>query len=87
MPKIDQATVSGHVLAGGQTVKICSVELLNASADIVDTVLVDEEGRYSLNLSPGTWTLRAWDVEGRRGEATINLKSGVDVTVDIALES
>jgi hypothetical protein len=88
MPKIDQARITGRVLgADGRPVKVGTVELHNQTDDILDTVLVDDEGRYSFNLSPGMWTLRAWDVKGRRGEATADLKSGIDATVDITLEA
>lgn len=85
-PKIDHARVSGRVLAEGAPVKIGTVELHNQTDDILDTILVDHEGRYAFHLSPGRWSLRAWDVQGRRGEATVTLKSGTDAAVDITLE-
>lgn len=86
-PKIDQARLSGRVLADGAPVKIGTVELHNETDDIVDSILVDEEGRYSFHLRPGRWTLRAWDVQGRRGEETVALEPGADVAVDIKLEA
>jgi hypothetical protein len=87
MPKIDQAWINGRVMADGAPVKIGSVELHNQTDDILDTVLVDDEGRYSFNLSPGTWRLCAWDVQGRHGEITVALKSGKSAAVDIKLEA
>jgi len=87
MPKIDQAWINGRVLADGSPVKIGTVELHNQTNDIMDTILVDQDGRYSFHLSPGKWTLCAWDVEGRRGEVTVDLKSGRTAAVDIRLEA
>ncbi|MQA99765.1 MAG: DUF1416 domain-containing protein [Actinobacteria bacterium] len=86
MRKIDQAHVSGRVLAEGGTVKIGTVELHNRTDDIMDTILVDPQGHYSFHLTPGKWKLRAWDVHGRRGEVTVELRSGADAAVDIELE-
>jgi hypothetical protein len=86
MPKIDHAHVSGRVLSEGDPVKIGTVELHNRTDDIIDAVLVDADGRYSFHLSPGSWKLRAWDVNGKRGEVTVELKSGADAAVDITLE-
>ena len=87
MPKIAHAQITGRVLYQGEPAKICSVELHNQSDDIVDTVLGEDEGRYTFNLSPGTWTLRAWDVYGHRGEVTVELRAGADREVDIELET
>jgi hypothetical protein len=86
MPKIDHAHVSGRVLAEGDPVKIGTVELHNRTDDILGTILVDPQGRYSFHLSPGKWKLRAWDVHGRRGEVAVELRSGADAAVDIKLE-
>ena len=86
MPAVDQVHVSGQVTSNGEPVKIGSVELHNATDDIVDTVLVDGEGKYSFNLSPGTWRLCAWDVTGARGEVTVELRSGADQNADIQIE-
>jgi hypothetical protein len=87
MPKLVQAHLSGRVLAEGVAVKIGTVELHNPTDDIMETILVDPDGRYGFNLTPGKWKLRAWDVHGRRGEVTVNLKSGADAAVDIKLET
>jgi hypothetical protein len=86
MPKIDHAHVSGRVLSDGDPVKIGTVELHNRTDDIMETILVDADGRYGFNLTPGKWKLRAWDVHGKRGEVTIDLRSGADADVDIPLE-
>ena len=87
MPAVDQVNVSGQVTSKGEPVKIGSVELHNATDDIVDTVLVDGEGKYAFHLSPGTWRLCAWDVNGCRGDVTVELRSGADRNVDIQLET
>jgi uncharacterized protein YfaS (alpha-2-macroglobulin family) len=63
--------ISGHVSGERATpVGGITVELINSAGDIVDQVQVDDDGRFKLHVSPGTWKLSAYDPGGRRVEAT-----------------
>ena len=61
-----------------------TVELHNATGDVIDQVVVDDDGRFTYHLAPGTWHMRAWDNRGHRGAAEITLET--DDELDLALE-
>lgn len=63
-----------------------TVELVNATGDIVDQVQVNEEGGFVLNVSPGSWKLRGYDPQGQRGETTVSITQD-DVAVQLSLTS
>lgn len=70
MPAIEGlATAQRQTPVGGIT-----VELINQTGDIVDQVRVDDEGRFTLHVSPGTWKLRAYDPNGQRGETSVSIE-------------
>ena len=50
-----------------------TVELINASSDIVDQVHVADDGSFTLYVSPGSWQLNAYDAHGHRGRSTIDV--------------
>lgn len=62
------------------------VELHNATGDVVDQVQVDDDGRYTYHLAPGSWTINVWDAHGHRGKATAQIEDGSDTTLDLDLE-
>jgi hypothetical protein len=62
------------------------VELHNADGDVVDQVQVDDRGRYTYNLSPGTWGLRVWDAHGHRGGRQVDIEDEEEKVLDIDLE-
>jgi hypothetical protein len=71
------AELSGTVSSEGSTpAPDAVVEILNASGDIVDQVMVDDQGRFTYHLSAGNWSLRAWDPHGRRAAAEVSLSPG-----------
>lgn len=75
----------GVVATQGKPTGSAVVELHNSSGDVVDQVVVDERGRYTFHLSPGDWTLAAWDHEGRRGSAAVTVTQDRDEKADIDL--
>ncbi len=76
-------TVTVH---GSKPATTAVVEVHNASGDVVDQVQVNDEGRYVYHLSPGDWTLRAWDEHGHRGGAQVRIGDEAEKTVDLDLE-
>ena len=71
------AELSGTVNSEGSTpAPKAVVEVLNASGDVVDQVMVDDHGRFNYHLSAGKWTLRAWDPHGRRAATEVSLSPG-----------
>jgi hypothetical protein len=50
----------------------------------MDQMQVDRSGIYAFHLIPGSWSLRAWDNQGRRALAQIELGDR-DTVVDINL--
>jgi Protein of unknown function (DUF1416) len=60
------------------------VELHNSSGDILDQMQVDRSGIYAFHLIAGTWLLRAWDNQGRRALAEVELGDR-DTVLDIDL--
>ena len=63
------------------------VELHNAGGDIVDQVQIDESGRYRYHVSPGEWSLRAWDAMGHGAQGRISLSAGEDGVLDLDLQA
>lgn len=61
------------------------VEIHNDEGDVVDQVLVDDNGSYTYHLSPGRWSLRVWDSHGHRGTKFVDMSDG-DARVDIELD-
>lgn len=79
------AKVSGRVmLPGNEPAQSATVEVLNSAADVVDQVVVDDQGAFRYHLAPGNWQLNAYDPHGRRGGAQINLgDDDQEVTLDL----
>jgi uncharacterized protein (DUF1684 family) len=66
------------------TPSAATVELINSTGDLVDQIRVPDEGAFVLHVSRGTWRLRAYDQEGRRGDVTVDVHNAdVDVQVDL----
>lgn len=63
-----------------------TVELHNATGDVVDQIVVDDDGRFTYHLAPGTWNMRAWDNRGHRGAAQITLEEGDELEVGLELD-
>jgi hypothetical protein len=82
------ATLSGRVmLAGEEPAPSAVVEVSNASGDIVDQVVVDDQGRYTYHLTSGSWVLRAWDARGHRAQRRVDLARNEDKILDLALRT
>lgn len=79
-------SLSGRILVHGEPAKNATVELHNASGDVVDQIQVDDDGKYTYHLSPGEWSLNVWDAYGHRGAAQVTLGEDDDKVVDIDLE-
>jgi Carboxypeptidase regulatory-like domain len=80
--------LSGTVsVQGGGPARAAVVELHNSSGDVVDQVQVDDTGRFTYHLSPGTWHLRVWDSSGHRGEKDVTLSPDEDGVVDLDLDA
>ena len=78
--------VSGRITVhGDKAANTAVVEVHNSQGDVVDQVQVDDDGRYTYNLSPGTWTLNVWDNHGHRGKTSIELEEGSDREVNLDL--
>lgn len=73
-------------LHGADPARTATVELHNATGDVVDQVVVDDDGRFTYHLAPGTWTLNIWDAHGHRGRETVGLEEGDDKVVEIELK-
>ncbi|MFP5298862.1 MAG: carboxypeptidase-like regulatory domain-containing protein [Actinomycetota bacterium] len=79
--------LTGTVTVHGDTpARTATVELHNASGDVVDQVMVDGDGRYAYHLAPGTWHLNVWDAHGHRGKAEVTLAEGENKELNIDLE-
>jgi hypothetical protein len=80
-------TLSGKITIHGDKPATNAVaELHNETGDIVDQLSVDEEGRYRFYVSPGSWSLRAWDPHGHRGAGSVRVSEGETKTLDISLD-
>lgn len=71
---------------GDKPAKTATVELHNSSGDVVDQVMVDDNGRFTYHLAPGTWKLNIWDAHGHRGASSVALEEGEDMDIEIDLE-
>jgi hypothetical protein len=80
MPAIKGRVISERAPAIGAI----TVELVNRTGDTVDQIQVDDEGRFILHVSPGAWKLRAYDPNGRRGEAAADV-ADEETLVELAL--
>jgi hypothetical protein len=60
------------------------VELHNSQGDVLDQMQVDRSGIYAFHLIPGRWELRAWDNQGRRAQAEVEVTAR-DTVLDIEL--
>ncbi|MGH2820465.1 MAG: carboxypeptidase regulatory-like domain-containing protein [Actinomycetota bacterium] len=82
------AKLTGRITVhgGDKPARTAVVELHNAAGDVVDQVMVDDEGRYVYHLSSGTWTLAVWDEHGHRGRADVTIAEGEDKSLDVDLD-
>ena len=80
-----RSKVSGKVLVHDAPASGATVELHNATGDVVTQVMVDDDGAYAFHVSEGTWSLNAWDAHGHRGTAPVTLAEGEEKTVDVVL--
>jgi Protein of unknown function (DUF1416) len=77
--------LTGRVtLNGSLPAQHAVVELHNSRGDVMDQMQVDRSGIYAFHLIPGTWSVRAWDNQGRRALAKIKLGDR-DTVFDINL--
>ena len=54
-------TVSGRItLHGSKPARTATVELHNASGDVVDQVQTDDDGRFAYHLVAGEWSVWVW---------------------------
>lgn len=81
MPRVT-GTVTVH---GSKAAKQATVELINETGDVVDQILVTDDGRYEYHLAQGNWTLNIYDPHGHRGREVVHL-GDEDVTVDVDLD-
>jgi hypothetical protein len=77
--------VSGKVLVHDAPAAGATVELHNATGDVVTQIMVDDDGAYAFHVSEGSWSLNAWDAHGHRGSAPVTLGEGEEKNVDVVL--
>lgn len=78
--------LSGRVTVHGDAPAVAAViEVSNSNGDVIDQVQVDDEGSYRYYLSPGSWSLRAWNAHGQRASKTITLREEDEERLDIDL--
>ena len=80
-----KAKLTGTVTVHGEAARAATVELHNSSGDVVDQVVVDDDGRYTYHLSPGNWSLRLWDAHGHTGQSEVTLSDGEEKVLDLEL--
>ena len=79
------AKLSGRVTVhGDHPAKQATVEVHNSSGDVVDQVVVDDNGNFQYHLAPGTWKLNVYDAHGHRGTSDVTLGDD-DQTVNLDL--
>ena len=77
--------LTGRVtLNGSLPAQHAVVEIHNSQDDVLDQMQVDRSGIYAFHLIPGTWSVRAWDNQGRRALAKVKLGDR-DTVFDINL--
>jgi hypothetical protein len=77
--------LTGRVTLNGlSSAQHAVVELHNSAGDVLDQMQVDQSGIYAFHLIAGTWSLRAWDGQGRRALARIQV-GDKDTVFDIDL--
>jgi Carboxypeptidase regulatory-like domain len=81
-----KSKLSGHVTVHGGAADSATVEIHNATGDVIDQVRVDDAGFYRYHLSSGQWTLRVWDAHGHAGKAEVTLADNEEKVVDIELD-
>lgn len=81
-------TLSGRITVhgGDKPATTATVELHNATGDVVDQVQVDDDGKYHYHLAEGHWAVQVWDAHGHRGAAEIDVTEGTDHTLDVDLQ-
>jgi hypothetical protein len=72
-------------LAGGGSAADATVEVHNASGDVVDQIRTTGDGAFTYYLSPGKWTFKTYDTRGHRGSEEVVLTED-DATVGVDLE-
>lgn len=69
---------------GDHPAKTATVELHNSAGDVVDQVMVDDDGRFAYHLTAGQWHLNVWDAHGHRGKADVTLTDeDTDLSIDL----
>ena len=81
----ERAKLSGQVTLHGSVAANATVELHNSAGDVVDQVVIDDDGRYTYHLSPGDWSLRIWDAHGHTGQSEVTLSEGEEKVLDLEL--
>ena len=77
--------LTGRVtLNGSLPAQHAVVEIHNSQGDVLDQMQVDPSAIYAFHLIPGTWSVRAWDNQGRRAQAKVKLGDR-DTVFDINL--
>jgi hypothetical protein len=76
--------LEGTVRIGSSVAASAVVEVHNSAGDTLDQVVVDDQGRFTYHLSPGKWTLQAWDGQGHRAAIEVWLEEQ-DETVQLEL--
>jgi hypothetical protein len=74
-------TITVH---GDKPAKQATVELINETGDVVDQILVSDDGRYAYHLAAGNWTLNIYDPHGHRGREVVHL-GDEDITLNVDL--
>lgn len=79
------ATLSGTVTVHRGPARHATVELHNATGDVVDQVQVDDSGHFTYHLPPGKWSLNIWDPYGHRGSTEVTVDKDESKQVFVAL--
>jgi hypothetical protein len=79
--------VLGHVhVKSFGAARGATVEVHNATGDVVDQVVADDDGGFTYYLTPGRWAFRAWDRWGHRGDGELILTdSDAEVRLDLQI--
>jgi carboxypeptidase family protein len=74
-------TITVH---GSKPAKLATVEVINEGGDVVDQIVVSDDGKYQYHLAAGNWTLNIYDPHGHRGRQDVQLGDD-DATVNVDL--